>query len=155
MEVSRVPLEAGLIRRQIARVRAALSSAIGRFRRDVRRSQELAARHPRRRRRYWQPTRIPALRVRRPPLHRLALPRPMRAGQPMTYLARRRLIEARLRGGRPAIVEAVEGGAGRVADAIRRGLLSLRQGLRRVNPRARATVMPRGVRRVRTRAGGR
>jgi hypothetical protein len=120
-------------------LRPALAGAAERFGRDVRRSQRAARRSRSRRVSFWRPLRHPFPRAGRPVMRRVALPRPMRIRQPLTVLERRRILDANLRGGRPAIVEAVEGGAQRVAETLRLGLLALRRRLRDVYRRGRLT----------------
>jgi hypothetical protein len=123
------------MRRQIVKARAALNAAIERFREDVRESRGAIGRSPRRHR--WSAGRVAFPRAGRPVVRRVALPRQLRSPQPRTELERRRIIEALLHGGRPPIVEAVEGAAERAAAVIRGGLLALQSRLRALYRRNR------------------
>ena len=81
----------------------------------------------RRREREFRPVAaaMPTLRGRHPIPHRLALPRRYSRRLPPTVLERQRRLGAARRG-RPPYADAVEGGAQRVASAIRARLLALR-----------------------------
>jgi hypothetical protein len=119
---------------EIAKLGPALGEAITLFGRDV--LKESARQKKANRRRVGPvPTARPSTQARRPLPHPVGRLERIRSRMATTVLDRRRALEAKRRGGRPAFAASVEAGAARVAGAFRERFLTLRRGLGRVRQR--------------------
>jgi hypothetical protein len=120
------------VQRELSRLWTGLADAIDRAGRHL--AREAGRRVARVPRAGPVPTRLPQPQVRRPVAHPLLLPVRLPSRMPRSILDRQRAAAAR-RARRSPFGHAVERGAGRVADLLRRQLLDLQTALRRLQQR--------------------
>jgi hypothetical protein len=128
----------GELQRELSRLWTSLADALDRAAREL--ADEASQRGRREPRAGPVPTRLPPPQVRRPAAHPLLRPRRLRGGMPGSILQRQRTMAARTRGRPSPFGQAVEAGAGRVADLLRQRLLDLQTALRRLQQRFETRV---------------
>ena len=121
------------LQHELSRLWTSVAAALDRAGREL--ADEAARRMTRRPRARPVPTRLPPPRVRRPAPHPLLLPRRVQGRMPASILERQREWARRTRGGSSPFGNAIEAGADRVADLLRRRLMDVQAALRGLQQR--------------------